>query len=60
MQFNRSGATTLPCLTALEMVNQSEKVPLIRAQLDVSVYSFSRTRTILFKMPIADGANNVR
>ena len=39
MQLNRSGAATKPCLTPLEMVNQSERVLLMRIQLDVSVYS---------------------
>ena len=47
MQLNRSGAATQPCLTPLEMVNQSERVLLMRTQLDVSVYSRSSTRTIL-------------
>ena len=44
MQLNRSGAATQPCLTPLEMVNQSERVLLMRTQLDVSVYSRSSTR----------------
>ena len=34
MQLNRSGAATQPCLTPLEMVNQSERVLLMRTQLD--------------------------
>ena len=52
MQLNRSGAATQPCLTPLEMVNQSERVLLMRTQLDVSVYSRSSTRTLLGGMPI--------
>ena len=52
MQLNRSGAATQPCLTPLEMVNQSERVLLMRTQLDVSVYSRSSTRTILGGMPM--------
>ena len=52
MQLNRSGAATQPCLTPLEMVNQSERVLLMRTQLDVSVYSHSTTRTILGGMPM--------
>ena len=51
-QLNRSGAATQPCLTPLEMVNQSERVLLMRKQLDVSVYSRSSTRTILGGMPM--------
>ena len=47
MQLNRSGAATQPCRTLLEMVNQSERVLLMRTQLDVSVYSRSSTRTTL-------------
>ena len=34
------------------MVNQSERVLLMRTQLDVSVYSRSSTRTILGGMPV--------
>ena len=34
------------------MVDQSERVLLIRTQLDVSVYSCSSTRTILGEMPM--------
>ena len=52
MQLNRSGAATQPCLTPLEMVNQSERVLLMRTQLDVSMYSRSSTRTILGGMPM--------
>ena len=52
MQLNRSGADTQPCLTPLEMVNQSERVLLMRTQLDVSVYSRSSTRIILDGMPM--------
>ena len=52
MQLNRSGAATPPCLNPLEMVNQSERVLLMRTQLDVSVYSRYSTRTILGGMPI--------
>ena len=52
MQLNRSGAATQPCLAPLEMVNQSERVLLMRTQLDVSVYSRSSTRTILGGMPM--------
>ena len=52
MQLNRLGATTQLCLTPLEMVNQSERVLLMRTQLDVSVYSRSSTRTLLGGMPM--------
>ena len=41
MQLNRSGAATQPCLTPLEMVNQSEGVLLMGTQLGGSVYSRS-------------------
>ena len=34
------------------MVNQSERVLLMRTQLDVAVYSRSSTRTILGGMPM--------
>ena len=52
MQLNRLEAATQPCLTPLEMVNQSERVLLIRTQLDVYVYSCYSTRTILGGMPM--------
>ena len=52
MPLNRSGVAKQPCLTPLEMVNQSERVLLMRTQLDVSVYSRSSTRTILGGMPM--------
>ena len=52
MQLNISGAATQPCPTSLEMVNQSERVLLVRTQLDGSVYSRSSTRTILGGMPM--------
>ena len=52
MQLNRSGAATHPWLTPLQMVNQSERVLLMRTQLDVSVYSRSSTCTILGGMPM--------
>ena len=40
MQLNRSGAATQPCLTLLEMVNQSESVVDADAAGCVRVQSF--------------------
>ena len=52
MPLNRSRAATQPCLTPLEMVHQSERVLLMRTQLDVYEYNRSSTRTILGGMPM--------
>ena len=52
MQLNRSGAATQRCLSPLEMLNQSERMLLMRTQLDVSVYSHSSTRRISGGMPM--------
>ena len=52
MQLNRSVAATQLCLTPLEMVNQSERVLLMRTQLDVPGYSRYSTRTMWGGVPM--------
>ena len=56
MQLNRSGAATQPCLTPLEMVNQSESVVDADTAGCVCVQSFSYSHNLGWD---ADGVENV-
>ena len=54
MQLNRSGAATQPCLTLLEMVNQSARESVVDVDTAgcVCVHICSSTRTILGGIPM--------